>query len=255
MKTRLLAISLMLIGYGFTQTAVAQGYYGNNYYPYSNYNNTYNNYRYTPSANYQSYPGYTQNYNRYANPGYNQTQQYSAYPYRYNTYNRSYSGNYPRAYSSYPYTYRPVYRKKKQRDFAEELWPGQGSIYDDILPADGPWNRNWGRAPWNRDYDNLWGKNGGPDAWINMDDPKEGMAQAWEDMLVTPNRLGTMPGGWYAPSISVPNPIDVGDEFKDTAKNMPGEMRDFSDGFTYGGDDYGRSDDDGGISINSNRNR
>jgi hypothetical protein len=79
-------------------------------------------------------------------------------------------------------------------------------------------------------------------------------------MLVTPNELGTMPGGWEAPSISVPNPIDVGDEFKNAAKDMPGEMRDFSDGFTYGDEGYNNGPqggnsgkDKGGISIDTSR--
>lgn len=126
--------------------------------------------------------------------------------------------------------------------FGERFWPGRGSYYDDVLPANGPWNRSWGRAPWNRDYDNLWGRNGGPSKWFDPSDPREGMAEAWEDMMITPNRLGTMPGGWKAPSISVPNPIDVGDEFKNVAKDMPSEMQNFSEGFTYG-DEEGYNND------------
>jgi hypothetical protein len=228
--------------------SVSAQWYNNPYGAYNNYNrNGYtNNYRYNPYAgNYNrgNYP--TQQYNNYYRPP---QQAYRPYP------QRPYYGA---PYGRPPY---PMYHKKKNNmpftgnsDFMEELWPGEGSIYDDVLPADGPWNRSWGRAPWNRDYDNLWGKNGGPSEWINMSDPKEGVAQAWEDMLDTPNALGTMPGGWKAPSISVPNPIDVGDEFKNTAKDMPGEMRDFSDGFTYGGNNIsgnkGNGKKDDGISF------
>jgi len=132
------------------------------------------------------------------------------------------------------------------RSFGERFWPGRGSYYDDVLPANGPWNRSWGRAPWNRDFDNLWGRNGGPSEWFNPGDPKEGIAQAWEDMLITPNGIGTMPGGWKAPSISVPNPIDVGDEFKDVARDMPTEMQNFSEGLTYGDEeDYNRGYNNG----------
>jgi hypothetical protein len=127
------------------------------------------------------------------------------------------------------------------------MWPGRDSIWEDAAPIDGPWNRNWGRAPWNRDYENLWEPDGGPDKWFDPSDPKEGMAWAWEDMMVTPNALGTMPGGWEAPSIIIPNPVDVGDEFKNAAGDMPGEMQDFSEGFTYGDDGYNSNN------YNSNR--
>ena len=141
--------------------------------------------------------------------------------------------------------------------FGEQFWPGRGSVYDDVLPANGPWNRSWGRAPWNRNYDDMWGRKGGPKAWFDPTDPKESMAQAWEDMLVTPNGLGTMPGGWKAPSISVPNPIDVGDEFKNVARDMPDEMQNFTEGFTYGDESWNGSNnnDGGGISFSPGNRR
>ncbi len=243
----------LLLTLVISQSAAAQWY--NPYNSYSNYNG-YNNYRYN---------GYNNNYNRgYYPPQYNNT--YRA-PQQYNNYYRAPQPAY-RPYPQQPYSgapYRPpypAYNKKKNNmpftgnsDFMEDLWPGKpGNIYDDVLPVSGPWSRSWGRAPWNRDYDDLWGKNGGPSEWFDMSDPKEGAAVAWEDMLDTPNALGTMPGGWKAPSISVPNPIDVGEEFKNTAKDMPGEMRDFSDGFTYGGDDWSGNNNNGkkddGISFN-----
>lgn len=43
-----------------------------------------------------------------------------------------------------------------------------------------------------------------------------------------PSRMGEMPGGWTAPSVSVPNPIDVGDEFSDAAKDAPDQMDNFN---------------------------
>ncbi len=197
---------------------------------------------------------------------------YSAYrgynAYRYNPYASTYRGYYAPRYDRYaarpmyrPYPPRPPYPIHRRGNgmpfsgnshFMEQLWPGKGSIYDDVLPADGPWDRNWGRAPWNRDYEHLWGRNGGPKKWFNFSDPKEGVAQAWEDMLDTPNGLGTMPGGWKAPSISVPNPVDVGDQFKNTAEDMPHQMREFSKGFTYGGNGYNDNKDgpNDGISFN-----
>ena len=160
-----------------------------------------------------------------------------------------------RFFNSSPFGNRGGYNGRN--GMGEQFWPGKGSVYDDVLPANGPWNRSWGRAPWNRNYDDMWGRKGGPQAWFDPTDPKESMAQAWEDMLVTPNGLGTMPGGWKAPSISVPNPIDVGDEFKNVAKDMPDEMQNFSEGFTYGDESWNGSDGNngGGISFDPGRRR
>jgi hypothetical protein len=59
-----------------------------------------------------------------------------------------------------------------------------------------------------------------------MDDPKESMSDGWDDMLNAPSRMGEMPGGWYAPSVSVPNPVDVTEELGDAAKDVPGQMDD-----------------------------
>ncbi|MDJ0880552.1 MAG: hypothetical protein QNJ56_02785 [Gammaproteobacteria bacterium] len=207
------------------QPAFAQGYspygYGYNQYDYNAYN--YN----TPAYGYSDPYGY-RNYN-YATP--------------YN-YNQPYAYNQPYGYSA-PYGYYPYKKKNKffnknkmpfsgNSDIGEEFWPGRDSIWEDAAPLDGPWNRGWGPAPWNRDYDDLWEPGGGPDKWFDFDDPKEGMAWAWEDMMITPNSLGRMPGGWESPTISVPNPIDVGDEFKNAAGDAPGEMKNFSEGFKFG---------------------
>ncbi len=219
--------------------------------------------QWNPQSN--SYGSYYNPYtNSYSQPYRNPYQAPRAYNYGYPAPQQAYRTYPPAPYYGNPYARAPypMYRKKKNNmpftgnsNFMEDLWPGKpGNIYDEALPMSGPWNRSWGRAPWNRDYDNLWGKKGGPSEWFNFSDPKEGAAVAWEDMLDTPNALGTMPGGWKAPSVSVPNPIDVGEEFKNTAKDMPGEMRDFSDGFTYGGDSWDGSNNsnrkDDGISFN-----
>lgn len=61
-------------------------------------------------------------------------------------------------------------------------------------------------------------------------DPKEGMSDAWDDMMNAPHRMGRVPPGWKAPSIDVPNPIDVGDEFEKNARRAPRIMR---DNFTF----------------------
>ena len=54
------------------------------------------------------------------------------------------------------------------------------------------------------------------------------MTRNWDDMLDGPSRMGEMPGGWRAPSVSVPNPIDVGDEFGDAARDAPDQMDNFN---------------------------
>ena len=234
-----------------SQSAQAQGYapYGNgpmpyaNANPYQNYNGNNNFFNNGPfggnmpfNNNYGQYRGNNMPFNQNNGP-------FGGNNMPFNNSNGPFGGN------NMPFT--------GNSSFGERFWPGRGSYYDDVLPANGPWNRSWGRAPWNRDYDNLWGRKGGPSNWFNPGDPKEGVAQAWEDMLVTPNALGTMPGGWKAPSISVPNPIDVGDEFKEVAKDMPSEMQNFSEGFTYGEDEgYSNNNPDrGGISFNPGNRR
>ena len=245
-----LILACLFVSVISTQPVTAQWYS-----PYSGYNNygnntygqSYNPYNsgnaYAPAygSGYGYNPGYSApNYNRYSNNPYSYNRPAYGPAYNRPAYGPSY--NQPYAYSPY-YGYRKNDNEMKRffnkgpfdgnSDFMEELWPGRDSVYEDVLPMHGPWDRNWGRAPWNRDYADLWDE-GGPDKWFDPSDPKEGMAWMWEDMLYTPNALGTMPGGWEAPSISVPNPVDVGDEFKDAARDMPGEVKDFSEGFTYG---------------------
>lgn len=291
LKTKLLLLASVAALVFSSQPVFAQQY--------SPYNNPYNNYGYAAPGNYPAPYNYNYRapYNNYRSPyanNYSTPYNYGApynYGYRQNPYNRA---------PQYGNGYRPYYKKNNRgfdnffdrgpfsnnsgpfkgkngpfgkkgpftgnSDFAEELWPGRDSIWDDALPADGPWNRDWGRAPWNRDYADMYGKEGGPDEWFNFSDPKEGAAIAWEDMLYTPNALGTMPGGWEAPTVVVPNPVDVGDEFKDAAGDMPGEIKNFSEGFTYGDDGYNNNPDAGsfgvgnkkkreGISISPDRNR
>ncbi len=61
--------------------------------------------------------------------------------------------------------------------------------------------------------------------WINFSDPKGTMERGWDEALDAPSQMGTMPGGWNAPSISVPNPIEVGDQFKDAAQDLPNQIQ------------------------------
>ena len=38
--------------------------------------------------------------------------------------------------------------------------------------------------------------------------------------------MGEMPGGWTAPEVTVPNPIDMGDQMQDNVQDLPDQMRD-----------------------------
>ena len=55
------------------------------------------------------------------------------------------------------------------------------------------------------------------------------MSRNWDDMLNAPSRMGEMPGGWEAPSISAPNPVDVGDDIDNAARDLPDQI----DGFKW----------------------
>ncbi len=108
-------------------------------------------------------------------------------------------------------------------------WNNGSNIFPTVK---GPWNNGWGPAPWSRE---RWKNDpmGSPSKWINFDDPKEGVAEMWEDAIKGPNRLGKMPGGWTAPSISVPNPVDVTDTFGQRWRGLPSEISEQADNFTY----------------------
>jgi hypothetical protein len=106
----------------------------------------------------------------------------------------------------------------------------------------GPWNNRGGgfNGPWNNRGSSFgpfgnpggWGNGGrnpfgprGPAQWFSPN--KNDLSNNWDDMLNAPSRMGRMPGGWEAPSVSVPNPIDVGDEFSDAARDLPDQMDNF----------------------------
>ena len=91
-----------------------------------------------------------------------------------------------------------------------------------------PWGSNRGgrSMPWDsgRGGRNMpW--DSGRGGWMN----KDKFADRWDDMLNAPSDMGEMPGGWTAPSVSVPNPVDVGDEFNDAARDAPDQMRNVYD--------------------------
>ena len=97
----------------------------------------------------------------------------------------------------------------------------------------GPFNRN--TAPWETwpfgSRDSFWSRkdfpfdNQSPTDWFDPNDPKEGLAIMWEDLISAPDDLGTMPGGWHVPSISTPNPVDLEDQMEEASKEVPDLIR------------------------------
>jgi len=90
-----------------------------------------------------------------------------------------------------------------------------------------PWggNRGGSSMPWsnNRGGNNkFWGRSG-PSTW--MSPGKRNWENSWDDMINAPSRMGEMPGGWTAPEVTVPNPIDMGDQMQDNVKDLPDQMK------------------------------
>jgi hypothetical protein len=84
------------------------------------------------------------------------------------------------------------------------------------------------RDSFNPMHPRVWGA--GPQVWMDPTNPQDGMSQAWDDMMNAPARMGRVPPGWKAPTIDIPNPIDVGDEFEKNARRAPTIMR---ENFTF----------------------
>lgn len=100
-------------------------------------------------------------------------------------------------------------------------FPGWG---DGFFGGFGP--DNWkGITPWGNNV---------PFRWIDPTEPRESIATIWDDAINTPNNMGRMPPGWTAPYISVPNPVDVADEFEKNARRFPDEINNMID---FGDDD------------------
>ncbi len=59
-----------------------------------------------------------------------------------------------------------------------------------------------------------------------MNPGKRNWENSWDDMINAPGRMGEMPGGWTAPEVTVPNPIDMGDQVQDNVKDLPEQIKD-----------------------------
>lgn len=108
-----------------------------------------------------------------------------------------------------------AYNKWKDHPMTKFPWgdfPGWGEGFFGNFGPD-QWK---GVTPWGNDV---------PFKWIDPSDPEESIAEMWEDALNTPNSMGRLPPGFTMPYISVPNPIDVENEFERNARNAPNEFR------------------------------
>jgi len=173
-------------------------------------------------------------------------------------YNRGYPQNYPPQYSrpaqpQYPpqmggYGRPALYGRPAPYAGGTPYGPG-GSYPGPYGARPGPWNNGgWNRGPWggNRGFGNWFGGNRGPygnngpfgnmmgrngiwgmrpDEWMTSN-PEDGFSYMWDDMINAPSEMGEMPGGWNAPSVSVPNPADIGSEFRREAPNLMREIPD-----------------------------
>ena len=91
-----------------------------------------------------------------------------------------------------------------------------------------PWGGGNNSMPWssgnNRNGNNkFWGRSG-PSTWMHPS--KDNWENSWDDMINAPSRMGDMPGGWSAPEVTMPNPIDMGDQFQDNLQDLPEQMKD-----------------------------
>ena len=85
-------------------------------------------------------------------------------------------------------------------------WGGSRNFFDN-----GPWgnkNQSWRPESWFSDRRPIFGRKG-PSEWFDQDDYKDGLGDMWDDLLNAPSNVGKMPGGWYAPTISVPISVQI----------------------------------------------
>lgn len=139
------------------------------------------------------------------NPGYSNNRPYNVRPYNNGYYNNRPSNNGP--FGNNPmdnFGFGPF--SKNSNDAPWETWPFGG--------PDSLWNRR--EIPF---------KDRSPVDWVQPDDPKEGMAIMWDDLISSSDELGEMPGGWYVPSVSVPNPVDLEDQLEKASKEVPDLIR------------------------------
>ncbi len=90
--------------------------------------------------------------------------------------------------------------------------------------------RKKSNMPWD-DMDMPWSSDDDDDdnSFFDRDWFVDEFTDAWDEMINAPADMGEMPGGWYAPTVSMPNPVTVGDEFATAAEDFPDEMKNIYD--------------------------
>ncbi len=137
-----------------------------------------------------------------------------------------------------PQPYRPAYGYNNRRPYYPPPRRKNNSGWDNMpwsrytnvtIPmVDGnfvPWSSDvWNWKNRNRNFGNFGPFEEGPQKWFTSD-PQSGLETMWDDMINAPHNMGTMPGNWQAPSVSLPNPVDLGDQVgkagRDFARDAP----------------------------------
>lgn len=122
-----------------------------------------------------------------------------------------------------PYNAAPMPQSAPYRGAAAPRNPNYNGPSAFYTPGYNPYRRN------NNGWDNnrFWGRSG-PNTWMHPN--KRNWENGWDDMINAPSRMGEMPGGWTAPEVTMPNPIDMGDQFQDNVKDLPDQIRDMNVG-------------------------
>ncbi len=150
---------------------------------------------------------------------------YTGRPYGPGPYNPGFSNN-------RPYNIRP-YDNGYYNNRQSNSGPFSNNPMDNF--GFGPFSKNSNTAPWETwpfgGRDSLWNrreipfKDKSPVDWVQPEDPKEGLAVMWDDLISSSDEFGEMPGGWYVPSIGVPNPVDLEDQLEKASKEIPDLIR------------------------------
>ena len=142
-------------------------------------------------------------------------------------YNPGYQNYPPQGTQGYgPNTYQtPGYRPQPYRN-QNYGGPSFSGPWNNSRGNSMPWSNNRGSSmPWSNNRGSSMPWDGGRGGWMD----KDRFSNHWDDMLNAPSDMGELPGGYTAPSISVPNPVDVGDELQDAASDAPDQMRNVYD--------------------------
>lgn len=154
-----------------------------------------------PTSNQQS--GYTQNYSAPQPP--------------------PAGNNRPPQSMNQPGGYRPAPPAYPQRGYP----PPRGPYYGPDSGASAFYTPGYNPYRHTHRNNKFWGRSG-PSKWMKPN--KDNLEQGWDDMINAPSRMGTMPGGWNAPEVTMPNPVDMGDQMQDNMRDLPQQIRDMNVG-------------------------